>query len=103
MTVRTSLSLSHEPSVRAFVIDGTISKKCFDRALKKLGLTREQVVDPPRGSAGLRTELPAMCFYKGEFIHYREQPNGDIHVRMASPTLSEELGLPWLVMSSKLQ
>jgi hypothetical protein len=100
MTIRRSLNLSNDqlqPTARVFIIDGTISKKCFDRALKKAGLRKQQLVVPSQGNDGI------VYRYKGEFLLFLEQANGDIHVRMMNPALSEELGLPWIVLSPNLQ
>jgi hypothetical protein len=98
MTIRTTLTLSNdELTARVLIIDGTISKKCWDRAMNKLGLTTKQLTVPAQGHDGI------VYRYKGEFLHFLEQGNGDVRVCMMSPALSEELGLPWLVMSPNLQ
>jgi hypothetical protein len=99
MTIRKSLTITHDGvTARLLITDGIISKRCFDRCLMKWGIRKDQLLFP----YSLKEDVLGYC-YKGEYLLFVEQADGDVRVCMLNPALSEELGLPWLVMSPTLQ
>jgi hypothetical protein len=97
MAIRKSFTFNNgdKLSARFTMLDGVISKRCFERFIKKLGVRREQLIC----SLNIPESCPdRLCYrYKGEFFYFVERENGDILVQFTDLEICKELGIPSLL------